>query len=356
MEFGCLEDMLYGPVTPELNIAKVVATIERNKLLNLETLLKEKIIGQDAAIESVCRAIRRSRAGLKDDAKPVGVFLFMGNTGIGKTELCKALAEVLYGDKKRLLRLDMSEYSSRWDIVRMTGAAPGYLGHENGGQLTNMVKENPQSVLCIDEIEKVHPDVYNIFLQIFDDGILTSSQGETVSFKDILIIMTSNIGSDELANGDKPIGFAKYNKVDSKSKLDSALKQTFKPEFLGRIDEVITFNKLNVNHIFQICGIMLNELKQRAAKVGITVEFDKSVAVELVRLGYSEKYGVRPLKRVISAKIEDLLADKIISGELKSGEEIRITFNENGFESLKKKSRKKSIKTKSAQSFETDMW
>ncbi|MDR0196873.1 MAG: AAA family ATPase, partial [Oscillospiraceae bacterium] len=215
---------------------------EKSKLLNMESRLKKRIVGQDAAISSICRAIRRSRAGFKDPARPVGSFIFLGTSGIGKTELCKALAAVLYGSEKKLLKFDMSECMHAHDSSRLTGSAPGYVGYENGGQLTNAVKQNPSAVLCLDEIEKANPDVLNLFLQIMEDGVLTSGQGEKISFADILIIMTSNIGAEEIVRESKPIGFSDgYDEeADVKYKITDVMKNTFKPEFLNRIDEIIT--------------------------------------------------------------------------------------------------------------------
>jgi ATP-dependent Clp protease ATP-binding subunit ClpC len=225
----------------------------------------------------------------------------------------------------------MSEYMTKWDASRLTGAAPGYTGYENGGQLTNLVKENPSAVLCIDEIEKADSDIFNVFLQIMEDGVLTSNQGEIISFKDILIIMTSNIGITEI--NQNTIGFSGHNnpKKDIKMKITSELKKTFKPEFLNRIDDIIIFRDLSEQDILQICKILLKKVKTKANKLGIKINFDKSAIAKICEIGYNKEYGARPLKRAISKHIEDMLADKILSGEIKSGDEISIIFSRNNF-------------------------
>ncbi|GHU77065.1 hypothetical protein FACS1894188_10620 [Clostridia bacterium] len=268
--------------------------------------------------------------GFKNPARPVGSFIFVGASGVGKTELCRALAKVLYGDKKKLLKIDMSEYMLKHEVSKLTGAAPGYVGHENGGLLPNLVKQNPKAVLCLDEIEKAHPDVFNIFLQIMEDGILTSSQGETISFRDILVIMTSNIGVKE--SGRKIGFFNDKNEKDSiERRVSETLKSVFRAEFLGRLDEVILFSELNEQNIFQICNIMLKEVKSKARNLGIKIDFDKTAVAELAKLGYDAEYGARPLRGVISAKIVDTLSDKILAEELNYGDNVRVMFDENGF-------------------------
>jgi len=321
--------------TPDI----ALSSDEKDKLLSLEDKIKRRIIGQDAAITAICRAIKRNKIGFKDPLRPVGSFIFLGTSGVGKTELCRALAEVLYGDAKKLIKIDMSEYMERWEATRLIGAAPGYTGHDNGGQLTNIVKNNPEAVLCLDEIEKAHPDIFNIFLQIMEDGVLTSSKGEAVSFKDILIIMTSNIGSGEITHGAKPIGFSgDYSEeTDIKVKITAVLKKTFKPEFLNRLDEIITFNRLTEKDILQVCKIMLKKVKSKARKIGIKVDFDRTAVVEIARLGFSKEYGARPLRRVVSAKIEDMLADKVLAGELNAGDDIHIVFNKKSFAIAKRR-------------------
>jgi ATP-dependent Clp protease ATP-binding subunit ClpC len=331
-----------APVAPTVQVQPFfpLSAEEKFQLSTMERRLKARIIGQDAAISVLCRAIKRNKVGFKDPARPVGSFIFLGTSGVGKTALCRALAEVLYGDEKKLIKLDMSEFMFRWDATKLTGAAPGYTGYENGGQLTNFVKLNPHAVLCFDEIEKADPDIFNIFLQVMEDGRLTSGKGEAVSFRDILIIMTSNIGSEIIVRNNKPIGFgADYDgESEKKNKITAALKRTFKPEFLNRIDEVITFNRLNEKQVLQICRIMLKKVKQRAQNINIKLEFDKSAVAELARLGFDKEYGARPLRRVITAQIEDMLAEKVLAGELNAGDDVRIIFNESGFAAEKKMS------------------
>jgi len=327
------ENELFEPkFTVKPQPVKTILPVEKPNLINMEAALKKKIIGQDTAISAICRAIRRNAAGLRDPTRPVGCFLFLGMSGVGKTELCKAIAEYLYGSAQKLIKLDMSEYMARWDASRLTGAAPGYTGYEEGGQLTNLVKQTPSAVLCIDELEKAHPDVLNVFLQIMNDATLTSSQGEVVSFKDVLIIMTSNIGS-EAYNKRSSIGFTGDANVESDitSDINIALKKALKPEFINRIDECVIFNRLYEKDIQKICKILLNKVKLQAAKIGIKLDFDASVISELSRIGYDTEYGARPLKRVIDVKINDMLADMIISDKLKSGLSATISFDGNEF-------------------------
>jgi len=311
---------------------------EENTLLTLESRLKKRIIGQDTAISAVCRAIKRNKVGLKDPFRPVGCFIFAGTSGCGKTELCKVLAEELFGSDKKLIKLDMSEYMTQWDASKLIGAAPGYIGYENGGQLTNKIKQNPESVLCLDEIEKAAPNIYNFFLQIMENGVLTSSQGETVSFKDTIIIFTTNVGSGETATS---IGFAGYDEEKAKkADVTAALKKTFKPEFLNRIDEIVVFNRLEEKHILQICNNLLKKVKLRANRINLKISFDKSAVAELARIGYDKEYGARSLRRAISANIEDMLAEKVLTGEINKGDRIRVVYNENGFSAEKPKKQK----------------
>jgi ATP-dependent Clp protease ATP-binding subunit ClpC len=313
-------------------------SVDRQRLLNLESELKEKIIGQDAAISAICRAIRRGEAGFRDPMRPVGSFVFLGPSGVGKTELCRVLAEILYGNKNRLIKLDMSEYMAKHEASKLTGAAPGYTGYETGGRLTNLIKQHPHSVLCIDEMEKAHPDIFDLFLQILEDGVLTSSQGEVISFANVLIIMTSNLGAKEF---NSKIGFAADNNAErvkeAEKHMVSTLKTTFRPEFLGRIDDVIIFNKLSEREVLTVCKNMLKTVIFRAKILGIKLDFDKTSIAELVKLGYNEEYGVRPLRRVISGKIEDVLADRVLSGELNPGDDIQVKFGKKGFVIAKKR-------------------
>jgi len=345
------EDFIFPVFPPEANPqpSTALSDYEKEKLLYLEQRIKQKIIGQDAAISAVCRAVKRSKIGLKDPVRPVGCFIFAGTSGCGKSELCKALAEELYGSDKNLVLLNMTEYMEKHNVSKLLGAAPGYIGYENGGQLTNLIAKNPESVLCLDEIEKADPEIFNTFLQIMEYGILTSSQGETVSFKDVIVIYTSNIGSDEITHCNKPIGFSdNYDEVaDTKDKIKTALKKTFKPEFLNRIDDVIVFNRLSEKHVLEICGILLRKLKQRANRIDLKIDFDKSAVAELARLGYDKEYGARPLRRVIETEIEDLLADKILSGEIKAGNNIQVIFDKGKFAIVKKAKAKSLLAKKS---------
>jgi len=343
-----IDELLLNPdcvAQPEPAPSKdIISAKTRSALMGIEAKINSRLIGQKPAVSQICKAIKRKFTGFKAQShRPVGVFFLTGASGTGKTELCKVLAEILYGDEKKLIRLDMSELSSRWDISRLTGAAPGYISHEHGGQLTNLIKANPSAILMLDEIEKAHPDVYNIFLQIFDDGRLTSSQGETVSFKDILIIATSNVGSSELSNCEKPIGFTgnKNKEIITREKIMEAMKRTFKPEFLNRLDDIIIFNKLTKKDALQISKLLLDKVKARALELGIKIEFDKSVAGEITRLGYdAENSGARELRRTVTINIEDMLADEVLMNRLHSGDEIRVVFSENNFAVEKKKSTK----------------
>ena len=333
------EETLYNP---DYMPCFLLSAEQKAGLLGMEERIKKKIIGQDEVVSKICRIIKRNYAGFKEASRPAGSLFFTGVTGVGKTELCKVLAEVLYGDEKKLIKLDMSEFMDKHSMTRLIGAAPGYIGHENGSVFVNDIKANAAgAVLCVDEVEKAHPDIFNLFLQILDDSVLTSSHGEKVYFNNILIIFTSNIGTAEIANSDKPIGFSKgYNSdLSVKEKISAALKKTFKPEFLNRIDEIVMFNKLSEKHIHQICKNMLRSVQSKAQSLNINLEFDKSVVTELAKLGYNEEYGARELRRVISNKIENLLADKILTNELNAGDCIRVIFNENsGFETEKKQS------------------
>ena len=334
------EELLYNPdFVPNLSLSAA----EKANLLGLEDRLRKKIIGQDEAISKICRIIKRNYAGFKDHSRPTGSLFFTGATGVGKTELCKVLAEILYGDSKKLIKLDMSEFMDRYSMTRLTGAAPGYIGHEKGSVFVDEVKANSSgAVLCVDEIEKAHPDIFNLFLQILDDAVLTASNGEKVYFNNILIIFTSNVGASESTN---QIGFSKKSAVESeKDTIDKALKKTFRPEFLNRIDEIVTFNKLSKKHINQICRILLNKVKDKAKRLNIQLEFDKSTICEIAKMGYSDEYGARELRRVITRNIEELLADKILNGELNSGDNVCIISENDRFKVENKK--KKSIKYK----------
>ncbi len=299
---------------------------ESDKLLHLDETLKENVIGQDTAIASVARAIRRGRMGLKDPKRPVGSFIFMGPTGIGKTELAKALAKVMFGDVSAMIRLDMSEYMEKHSVSKLIGSPPGYVGFEEGGQLTEKIRRKPYSVVLFDEIEKAHPDVFNILLQVLEDGVLTDSQGRHVDFRNTVIILTSNVGAGELAAA-KSLGFAtaESNQSDAdakKERMMSALKGTFRPEFLNRIDDIIIFNSLDENSIIKIASLMLAEVKERIRALGIEINFDESVASLLSQEGFDPAYGARPLRRAVVRMVEDAFSTEMLEGKIKSGDRI----------------------------------
>ncbi|MBR3816744.1 MAG: ATP-dependent Clp protease ATP-binding subunit [Clostridia bacterium] len=295
---------------------------EGQRLLDMEKLLHERIIGQHKAVSAVARAIRRSRSGLKDPKRPMGSFIFLGPTGVGKTELCKALGATVFGDENAVIRFDMSEFMEKHNASRLVGAPPGYVGHDQGGQLTEKVRRKPYSVILFDEIEKAHPDVFNMLLQILDDGILTDGQGRRVDFKNTVIIMTSNLGADIIAGNGKSIGFTQSGTLSDtsvESSVMAELKKTFRPEFLNRIDEIIVFNRLQKNEIKQIAEKMLLTLSDKLDKMEISMEFTDELAAFIADKGFDPVYGARPLRRAIQTKVEDLLSQKLLEGELKKG-------------------------------------
>ena len=305
---------------------------ESERLLHLEDTLHKRVVGQSEAVSAVARAIRRSRAGLKDPKRPIGSFLFLGPTGVGKTELSKALAEVLFDNEDSIIRIDMSEYMEKHSVSRLIGSPPGYVGHEEGGQLTKKVRQNPYSVILFDEIEKAHPDVFNALLQILEDGILTDSQGRRVDFKNTVIIMTSNVGARLITNESKSLGFAAETEENKKErdyetiKADvlGELKKMFRPEFLNRIDEIIVFRQLTGDEIKEIAKIMVRELVNRVKSQGIDVDVDDSVYEYLRKEGFDITYGARPLRRAIQSKMEDMLSEELLSGEVKKGDRIKL--------------------------------
>ncbi len=296
---------------------------ESERLLNLDKLLREKVIGQDKAIDAVARAVRRGRAGLKDPKRPIGSFIFLGPTGVGKTELTKALTEVMFGDESAMIRIDMSEYMERHSTSRLIGSPPGYVGYDDGGQLTEKIRRRPYSIVLFDEIEKAHPDVFNILLQILDDGILTDAQGRRVDFKNTVIIMTSNVGAQSITEP-RRLGFgaAPIDADDMEIKVKEALKLTFRPEFLNRIDEIIVFNKLSDEDIRAIASLMLENVRERIASQGIEISFSDEVAAYLAREGFDPVYGARPLRRAIVRCVEDKFSEAILSGEIKAGDSV----------------------------------
>jgi ATP-dependent Clp protease ATP-binding subunit ClpE len=281
---------------------------EQHKLKHLEENMNQIVIGQEAAVKKVAKAIRRSRAGLKSKYRPIGSFLFIGPTGVGKTELTKTLAEELFGSKDAMIRLDMSEYMEKHSVSKLIGSPPGYIGHEEAGQLTEKVRHNPYSIILLDEIEKAHPDVQHIFLQIMEDGRLTDSQGRTVSFKDTVIIMTSNAGDVQKAIH---VGFGQSEKTVETSMLDS-LGSFFKPEFLNRFDSIIEFKSLEKEHILKIVDIMVAELQETLTDQNIKLTITKDAKEQLAALGYNPIFGARPLRRVIQEQLEDKIADFIL--------------------------------------------
>jgi len=300
---------------------------ESEKLLRLDELLKERVIGQDAAVSSVARAIRRGRMGLKDPKRPVGSFIFMGPTGIGKTELAKALAEVMFGESGAMIRLDMSEYMEKHSVSKLIGSPPGYVGFEEGGQLTEKIRRRPYSVVLFDEIEKAHPDVFNILLQVLEDGVLTDSQGRHVDFRNTVLILTSNVGAGEM-NAGKALGFtADAHQTDPKIQQDrmmQALKSTFRPEFLNRIDDIIVFNMLEQKDIEAIAELMLTEVAHRIEGLGIHVTFDPSVPSLLAQEGFDRDYGARPLRRAVVRLIEDAFSTELLEGRIKNGDSVTV--------------------------------
>ncbi len=305
---------------------------ESERLLHLEGSLKARVIGQDSAVEAVSRAIRRGRMGLKDPRRPIGSFIFLGPTGVGKTELTKALAGIMFGNENAMIRLDMSEYMEKHSVSKLIGSPPGYVGFEEGGQLTEKIRRHPYSVVLFDEIEKAHPDVFNIMLQVLEDGILTDSQGRRVDFKNTVIIMTSNVGASVMSQG-RSLGFSEAadssnDKKASDARVMGALKQTFRPEFINRIDDIIIFNKLTEENIEQIASLMLGEVAKRISDLGITVEFDTSVVKLVSHEGFDEVYGARPLRRAIVRMIEDAFSTEMLEGRIKGGDTVRAIAEE----------------------------
>jgi ATP-dependent Clp protease ATP-binding subunit ClpC len=347
----------------EDNVAEVVAMMtgvptrriaqnESEKLMGMGTELSGKVIGQQEAIEKLVKAIRRTRVGLKDPRKPIGSFIFLGPTGVGKTELAKVLATYLFDKEESLIRVDMSEYMEKFSVSRLVGAPPGYVGYEEGGQLTEKVRRKPYSVVLLDEIEKAHPDVFNILLQVLDDGILTDGLGRRVDFRNTIMIMTSNIGVRDLKDFGAGIGFSTRSKQDSsddimKSTIQNALKKVFSPEFLNRLDDVIIFNSLQREHIHQIIDLTLNKLFSRIDSLGYSIELTDSGKDFIAEKGYDPQYGARPLNRAIQKYLEDLVAEEILKGDLAEGDVIQADHDgtSDGLTiKIKKKAKKKEEK------------
>jgi ATP-dependent Clp protease ATP-binding subunit ClpC len=300
---------------------------EAERLINMENILHMRVIGQDEAVKAVSKAIRRGRVGLKDPNRPVGSFIFLGPTGVGKTELSKALAEAMFGDENSMVRIDMSEYMEKHTVSRLIGSPPGYVGYEDGGQLTEKVRRKPYSVVLFDEIEKAHPDVFNILLQILEDGRLTDSQGRTVDFKNTILIMTSNVGA-RMITEPKRMGFSagrdskEKDYEEMKNNVISELKKTFRPEFLNRVDEIIVFHALEEEHIKAIVGIMIDNIAKRLEQNSIILEVTDEVKSFIASKGFDQIYGARPLRRSIQSMIEDRIAEEMLEGNVKSGDRV----------------------------------
>ena len=307
-----------------------VAQSESAKLLSMETALKAQVVGQDEAIGKLTKAIRRARAGLKDPKRPIGSFIFLGPTGVGKTELAKALARYLFDSEEALIRIDMSEYMEKFSVSRLVGAPPGYVGYEEGGQLTEKVRRKPYSVVLLDEIEKAHPDVFNILLQVLDDGILTDSLGRRVDFKNTILIMTSNIGSRDIKFGGG-IGFSQGTDKDKyqsmKGNIEDALKRVFNPEFLNRVDDAIIFHALERQHLHQIIDIAARELFGRMTSMGITIDMTKGAKEFLADKGFDPAFGARPLRRAVQKYVEDPVAEDILKGVFQNGSKVKVRLN-----------------------------
>ena len=331
-----------GEVT-EQDIAEVIASWtsipaarisedEGERLLHLEDTLHERVVGQDEAVTAVSKAIRRGRVGLRDPKRPIGSFIFLGPTGVGKTELCKTLAEALFGDENAMIRVDMSEYMEKHSVSRLIGSPPGYVGYDEGGQLTEKVRRKPYSVILLDEIEKAHPDVFNLLLQILEDGVLTDGQGRKVDFKNTVVIMTSNIGAHKITGqGRKSLGFAEGEKTEQtqtfeqiKNEVMTELKQAFRPELLNRIDEIIVFHRLGEEEIEKIAEGMLKNVADRMRDMEITLSWTDNAKKHLAKAGFDPVYGARPLRRAIQSQVEDLVAEEFLSGKIKRGQNVTL--------------------------------
>lgn len=333
-----------GEVTAE-NIAQIVSQWtgipvvqlteeESERLLKMEDILHDRVVGQDEAVKAVAKAIRRGRVGLKDPKRPIGSFIFLGPTGVGKTELCKALAQAMFGDENAMIRLDMSEFMEKHTVSKLIGSPPGYVGFDEGSHFTEQVRRKPYSVILFDEIEKAHPDVFNALLQILDDGRLTDSQGRTVDFKNTVIIMTSNVGARMITDKQSSLGFTENKEQESENIKDivmGELKNTFRPEFLNRIDDIIVFNKLTQDEIKEIASKMLDNLKERLKALEIEVDFTDEAITEIANAGYDESYGARPLRRAITSKIEDELSERILDGTVSKDKKITCDFKDGKF-------------------------
>ncbi|WP_085520837.1 ATP-dependent protease ATP-binding subunit ClpC [Tuberibacillus sp. Marseille-P3662] len=331
-------------VKPE-DIAQVVSTwtgvpvskleeAESERLMKMEEILHNRVIGQEEAVNAVSQAVRRARAGLKDPKRPIGSFIFLGPTGVGKTELARAVAETLFGDEEAIIRVDMSEFMEKHTTSRLVGSPPGYVGHDEGGQLTEKVRQKPYSVILLDEIEKAHPDVFNILLQVLDDGRLTDSKGRTVDFRNTAVIMTSNVGANELKRN-KYVGFTTQGEgrayEEMRTKVMDELKKSFRPEFLNRVDEIIVFHELNKDQLKEIVTLMSQELTNRLKEQGIELELTEAAKEKIADEGYDPEYGARPLKRAIQRKVEDRLSEELLQGNLSEGSQVVIDYENEAF-------------------------
>ena len=307
---------------------------ESERLLNMENILHERIVGQDKAVSAISKAIRRGRVGLKNPNRPIGSFIFLGPTGVGKTELCKSLAEAMFGDENAIIKLDMSEYMEKHTVSKLIGAPPGYVGFDEGGQLTEKIRRKPYSVVLFDEIEKAHPDVFNMLLQILEDGVLTDSQGRKVSFKNAIIIMTSNVGASKITDEKLALGFGQEDgkKLSIEDLVMPDLKKTFKPEFLNRLDDIIVFNQLEQSDIEEIAKRMLKSLQKRTHDLGIELDFTDAAITELAKEGFDKTYGARPLRRAIQSKIEDKLSELILDKTIGEGSKCTVDFADDKFQ------------------------
>lgn len=328
----------------EENVAEVVAMMtgipiqriaqnEGDRLINMEKEMGGSVVGQEDAILKVVKAIRRNRAGLKDPKKPIGSFIFLGPTGVGKTHLAKVLARYLFDTEEALVRIDMSEYMEKFAVSRLVGAPPGYVGYEEGGQLTEKVRRKPYSIVLLDEIEKAHPDVFHLLLQVLDDGVLTDSMGRKVDFKNTIIIMTSNIGSRQLKDFGQGVGFSTGSRQSGKSTyakgvIENALKKTFAPEFLNRVDDVVIFESLEKEDIYKIIDIELQHLYERIHGLGYRIKVSKKAKDYIVEKGWDSQFGARPLKRAIQKYVEDILAEEMIKTKINTGDTINVDYNE----------------------------
>jgi ATP-dependent Clp protease ATP-binding subunit ClpC len=332
------ERQTYRPTIGEEEVAFIVSRwtgipvtrlqeAETQRLLRMEEELHKSVVGQDQAIQAIARAIRRSRAGLKDPRRPIGTFVFSGPTGVGKTELARALARFLFADEQALIRVDMSEYMEKFSVSRLIGAPPGYVGYEDSGTLTKAVRRKPYSVVLLDEIEKAHPDVFNILLQVLDEGRLTDNYGRVIDFKNTVVIMTSNIGARDITRS-KTLGFEQPDARDTFERMSEKIKdeinKVFNPEFLNRLDDIIVFHPLSREHIAQIVEILFEQVRTRLGEEGLTIRRTPKATEFLVTHGYDEHFGARPLKRAIQHYVEDPLSDKILTGEFSLGDEIEV--------------------------------